>query len=308
MPYAAGVYTVPPGTEATPLTPIDSSDYNNFVQDVEDAQNFARPVVAGGTGADNAADARTNLGAQASSAALTDLALRWTVASVSGPASLDFREDADNGTSRVRIVAPASIASDQTQTLQDITGTLYVTGGQDVSLADGGTGASLADPNADRIMFWDESAGSGGAVTWLTATNGLAISGTNLQTDPATQADQETGTNTNKPVTPGRQQYHQSACKCWGTTIGGGTPSLQSSYNVASITDNGVGLMTVTLSTAFSSASYAVTATAIDNASEGRYASAWSLATGSFQIRIFREGIGLADPATGCSWSCFGDQ
>jgi hypothetical protein len=54
---------------------------------------------------------------------------------------------------------------------------IYRAGGTDVPLADGGTGASLTDPNADRIMFWDDSAG---AVTWLTAGTGLSISGTDL--------------------------------------------------------------------------------------------------------------------------------
>jgi hypothetical protein len=49
--------------------------------------------------------------------------------------------------------------------------------GTDLSLANGGTGASLTDPNADRIMFWDDSAG---AVTWLTAGTGLSISGTTM--------------------------------------------------------------------------------------------------------------------------------
>ncbi|MXO72864.1 beta strand repeat-containing protein [Alteraurantiacibacter buctensis] len=49
--------------------------------------------------------------------------------------------------------------------------------GTDLSLANGGTGASLSDPNADRIMFWDDSAG---AVTWLTPGSGLSISGTTL--------------------------------------------------------------------------------------------------------------------------------
>jgi len=46
-----------------------------------------------------------------------------------------------------------------------------------VALARGGTGASLSDPNADRIMFWDDSAG---AVDWLTAGTGLSISGTTI--------------------------------------------------------------------------------------------------------------------------------
>ena len=49
--------------------------------------------------------------------------------------------------------------------------------GTDLSLANGGTAASLSDPNADRIMFWDDSAG---AVTWLTAGSGLTISGTTM--------------------------------------------------------------------------------------------------------------------------------
>jgi hypothetical protein len=54
---------------------------------------------------------------------------------------------------------------------------VYRAGGTDVPLADGGTGASLTDPNADRVMFWDDSAG---AVTWLTMGTGLTITGTTL--------------------------------------------------------------------------------------------------------------------------------
>lgn len=46
-----------------------------------------------------------------------------------------------------------------------------------LKLANGGTGASLTDPNADRIMFWDDSAGE---VTWLTAGSGLSITGTTI--------------------------------------------------------------------------------------------------------------------------------
>lgn len=56
---------------------------------------------------------------------------------------------------------------------------LYRAGGTDVPLADGGTGASLVDPNADRILFWDDSAGQ---VTWLSLDPGLEISGTTLRT------------------------------------------------------------------------------------------------------------------------------
>lgn len=54
---------------------------------------------------------------QAWSAGLDDLAARWVVASASGPASLDFREDADNGTNRVRVIAPSALSADFVMTL-----------------------------------------------------------------------------------------------------------------------------------------------------------------------------------------------
>lgn len=41
----------------------------------------------------------------------------------------------------------------------------------------GGTGSALTDPGADRLMFWDDSAG---VVTWLTAGSGLSIAGTTI--------------------------------------------------------------------------------------------------------------------------------
>src|SRR5690606_5187437 len=54
---------------------------------------------------------------------------------------------------------------------------IYRAGGADVSLADGGTGASLSDPGADRITFWDDSAGQ---VTWLEVGGGLSINDTTI--------------------------------------------------------------------------------------------------------------------------------
>ena len=63
-------------------------------------------------------------------------------------------------------------------TLTSATGLPLSTGvtGQ-LPLANGGTGANLVDPNADRILFWDDSAG---AMTFLTVSTGLSISGTTL--------------------------------------------------------------------------------------------------------------------------------
>jgi hypothetical protein len=46
-----------------------------------------------------------------------------------------------------------------------------------VPLSKGGTQAALTDPNADRIMFWDDSDGE---TDWLVPNTGLEISGNNL--------------------------------------------------------------------------------------------------------------------------------
>ena len=52
--------------------------------------------------------------------------------------------------------------------------------GTDLSLANGGTGASLSDPGADRIMFWDDS---GSTVNWMSAGTGLVVGGTSISVD-----------------------------------------------------------------------------------------------------------------------------
>jgi len=68
---------------------------------------------------------------------------------------IDLLEDSDNGSNKVTLTAPASISSDKTITLQDVTGTIYVTGGTDVAVADGGTGVSSVTtaPTASHISL-----------------------------------------------------------------------------------------------------------------------------------------------------------
>jgi hypothetical protein len=58
-------------------------------------------------------------------------------------------------------------------------------------------------------------------------------------------------------VSPVHQHRHPGHPKFWGyVTVSGGTPTLQTSYNMTSITDAGVGQLTVTIATDFSSASW----------------------------------------------------
>lgn len=69
-----------------------------------------------------------------------------------------------------------------TDVVDAITHLSSVTLGSALPLASGGTGAALTDPNADRILFWDDSAG---AMAFLTAGSGLSISGTTISTTDA---------------------------------------------------------------------------------------------------------------------------
>lgn len=90
---------------------------------------------------------------------------------------------------------------------------------------------------------------------------------------PATQSDQQTGSSTTTYVSPGRQQFHDSAAKFWLVCDSSGT-LITPSYNVTSISDTTTGVVTVTIATDFSDADYAITtspqtgsavSTAIDN-------------------------------------------
>jgi len=66
-----GVYSKPAGTTAVTNTTIESAKYNSVIDDLVADANAARPVSAGGTGAANAADARTNLGISATNTPFT---------------------------------------------------------------------------------------------------------------------------------------------------------------------------------------------------------------------------------------------
>lgn len=63
----------------------------------------------------------------------------------------------------------------------------------------------------------------------------------------------------NRVVTADVQHRHPLMPKFWAfVTVSGGTPTLVSSHNIASITDSGTGQLTLTFTTAFSSANYCV--------------------------------------------------
>lgn len=75
----------------------------------------------------------------------------------------------------------------------------------------------------------------------------------------ATQADQETGTSLVVKVAPGTQKFHPSHPKAWGLI--GVTGNLIVGDGISGVADTGAGEATLTWTTAFSSANYAVNVT-----------------------------------------------
>jgi hypothetical protein len=117
---------------------------------------------------------------------LTDLASKWTAASASGAASLQFAEDTDNGTNKVTIQAPSTLAADYTLTLPSDDGAanqvLKTDGSGNLSWADqsggGGNTQIYLDQSPDNGTYALLSGTINGSNTLFTVSQGVYISGT----------------------------------------------------------------------------------------------------------------------------------
>lgn len=97
---------------------------------------------------------------------------------------------------------------------------------------------------------------SAGVPIW-TRDNITGVNDSNVSLTAATQAQQEAGSITTAYTSPARQQYHPSAPKAWARIVLTATvPSVGLNYNVASVTDGGVGAYTVNFTVALSAANY----------------------------------------------------
>jgi hypothetical protein len=68
---SSGVYSLPPGSVVSDGQTTSAGQHNNPILDLEGEANTARPVSAGGTGATDPVNARSNLGVPESAAALS---------------------------------------------------------------------------------------------------------------------------------------------------------------------------------------------------------------------------------------------
>lgn len=127
----------------------------------------------------------------------------------------------------------------------------------------------------------------------------------------ASQAEQETGSATNKVVTPGRQHSHPSAAKFWlKSVMSAGVPQAPSaSYNVTSVSDPGTSRIGVTIGTDFSSAEWCCLCSPETSTASGK----WGILRAGTQAAGFFEVQGLISSTSGGdpdSWyiAGFGDQ
>jgi hypothetical protein len=98
-----------------------------------------------------------------------DISASNVTISTAGAALID---DADASAQRTTL--GLGTISTQNANAVSITGG-SITGITDLALADGGTGASLADPNANAVLGWNDTAG---AITFFTAGTGISINAT----------------------------------------------------------------------------------------------------------------------------------
>lgn len=137
---------------------------------------------------------------------------------------------------------------------------------------------------------------------------GGASKGADISLFAASQANQEAASSNIIFVTPGVQQFHPSAAKFWAfVTVSGGTPTLAVSYNVTSITDTGLGQLTVTIGTDFSSANWMPLVAANNSSISANDQYYGTPAAGSILVNNVNVGTAFLDPI---SWSVcgFGDQ
>lgn len=157
------------------------NDVNNAVYNGITPPGYVLGIQYGGTGATTDAAARANLGVEIGVDVQSHSTILDSIDDLSGY-GLMVHNNVGNVLTRTIVGTTNKILVSNDDGVGgnptiNVGSDVYQVGGTDVALADGGTGASLTDPNDDRMMFWDDSAGS---MAWLTPGTNLSITGTTL--------------------------------------------------------------------------------------------------------------------------------
>jgi hypothetical protein len=187
----------------------------------------------------------------------------------------------------------------------------------------GGTSAATCFTNAapipvraGDIIYWNGSAwvtlaGNNSGTQYLQETTAGVPSWGSSTFAVAAKADQIAGTSTTLAVTPAEQQFHPSAAKAYVSyqnNATNGAQTLNASYNVSGVSRTGVGTVTITFSTAFTSANYVC----VGNAQGSASTNAWAQITNGSKTTT-NVGFSTLNAATtavdnGADVVCFGTQ
>lgn len=190
---------------------------------------------------------------------------------------------------------------------------------EQVAALAGAAGSSEKTSIAVGATAQRPSSPSAGDIRWNTTTSeyeGYTSGWENflLTGDVASQSEMEAASSAVKVVAPSVVKHHPGVAKAWGfITVTGGTPAVTAGYNVTSITDNGVGNYTINLTTAFSSADFAVVAMLFNYAGDQvAFMQCTAKATSSITIRAYKaQGSGNANHEAmdnSFFFMAFGDQ
>jgi hypothetical protein len=147
----------------------------------------------------------------------------------------------------------------------------------------------------------------------LTADRTVTLPDADITLQMATQAEMETATATNRMVAPGTAQYHPGMAKAWVYFTNSGTPTINVSHNVTSLTDSGLGIIGVNFTTAFSG-NYTPAGMAIragTGAASVNVCEFVTIATNTLTMTTFSVATGSgANGEVDCTAAvvCFGDQ
>lgn len=160
MPRTGGVFSLLSGSKGVPNTTIQSAPYNAQLDDFVQDANQPRPITAGGTGATNVTQMRTNFGLvpgtdiQAYSAALKSIADLTTSAN-----QLIYTTGADTYATTALTAFARTILDDADAAAVRLTlglGTL-ATLNSALGIADGGTGATTESGARDNLSLYSKA-------------------------------------------------------------------------------------------------------------------------------------------------------
>lgn len=138
--------------------------------------------------------------------------------------------------------AAVKAASGAGGTVASVTGSF--TAGHVATFAD--TSGTIQDGGAPGSGTVTSVAGAGLATGTVTTTGSITVTA-------AVQSDMEAASSTTTAVTPAVVKYHPGIDKAWVYYTTVTTTTINSSYNISSLTDNGTGNTSINYSTAFSS-------------------------------------------------------